>query len=780
MKVAFRIVAASYRRDDVAVELFGRTMDGESVTALFFGFRPYFDVVEPDNSYIAHMSTDPEFVSAEDKVLWVSGQQKNIKRIYIRSPWKVPAFRNDCPFMVLAADIPFHHRFIYDLDLGPCIEVTGEELIGERKNFTTDIVLRAEQIVTVEPFNPKLKTLSFDIENAIESRKILVIGWALSDGEVTQTGSFQGDERKLLQDFISFVTKEDPDILIGYNIDGYDMPLIEERMRFYHIPFRISRDYIPPNRIRGQYWKMHGRVISDVWWNVKRILRPKNETLNAVAKQLLNEGKDNINRLKIEEEWAARPEEVVRYCIKDSVLTLKIFEKIRVVDRNLFMSIVTKLPLEDVTNGGTSNYVDSLLIREADRNDIGVPITSYSGKESAIEGGYVKSIGAGLYSNVIVLDFKSMYPSMIIKNNICFTTLSPDGEIVSPAGVRFLDSSKRKGLIPKLLARLMEERDEIKRTMKTSNEEEREFLNGVQEALKVLMNTFYGVLASSFYRFTNLEIGRSITAYARETITSVIDRLEKEGLKVIYGDTDSVFVESGIEDLEGTVKFGGELSERLSKEESVLLEFEKVLDPFFSHGVKKRYAGKIVYPESQSGEILVRGYEVRRTDSFDLLSESQSEVFNMILNRDIDGAIRFGKEIVSKVMAGDPSIPVEKLVISRSVRAFKEYESAESLANVRVAKKLKERGETFVPGMKVSWIVTDSKKSPQAVEPYIDGTPFEFKPDWAYYARRLEDTLNRVLEGIAKEVSITSEDKLQSRLTDSFEDAGNGSTLDDF
>ncbi len=780
MKVAFRLIAASYRRDDVTVELFGRTEDGKSVTALFFGFRPYFDVVEPDENYLSHLYDDPEFVSVEDINLWVSGEYRSVKRIYLNSPWKVPAFRKACPFQVLAADIPFHHRFIYDFDLGPCVEVTGEELVGERSNFTTDIVIKIEKIDTVKPFNPKIKILSFDVENSIETRRILVIGWVISFGDQVYSGSFQGDEKKLLQDFVSFIGDEDPDVLIGYNVDGYDMPLIEERMKYHRVPFRISRDHITPNRIRGQYWKMHGRVVSDVWWNVKRILHPKNETLNAVSKQLLNEGKDNINRLKIEEEWANRPDEVTKYCIKDALLTLKIYDKIRVIDRNLFMSIVTKLPLEDVTNGGTSNYVDSLLIREADRNSIGVPITSYSGKESPIEGGYVKSIGAGLYSNVIVLDFKSMYPSMIIKNNICFTTLDPRGEIVSPAGVRFFDSSVKEGLIPKLLKSLMEERDGIKKMMKSASEDERNFLNGIQEALKVLMNTFYGVLASSFYRFTNLEIGRSITAYARETITSVIEKLEKEGLKVIYGDTDSVFIESGLETVEDTIKFGGELSERLSREESVLLEFEKVLDPFFSHGVKKRYAGKIVYPEESEGEVLIRGYEVRRTDSFDLLSESQSKVFNLILARDIEGAMEFSKEIVSKILVGDESIPIEKLVISRSVRDFREYESAGSLANVRVAKKLQERGETFVPGMKVSWIVTDSKKSPQEVEPFIEGVEFPKTPDWAYYARRVEDTLNRVLEGISQEVSITAEDKAQLKLTDDFQNSGSGVTLDDF
>ncbi|EQD79780.1 DNA-directed DNA polymerase, family B, conserved region domain protein, partial [mine drainage metagenome] len=189
-------------------------------------------------------------------------------------------------------------------------------------------------------------------------------------------------------------------------------------------------------------------------------------------------------------------------------LTLRIYEKLRVVDRNMFMSTVTKLPLDDVTNGGTSNYVDSILIREADRKNIGVKLTYRVDKSGPIEGGYVRSIGAGLYSNVVVLDFKSMYPSMIIKYNICFTTLSSDGRIVAPNGVRYLDPEQKEGLIPKILQDLMRERDDVKKMAKNApTEADRNYYDGVQGAIKILMNTFYGVLASSFYRFTNPEIG---------------------------------------------------------------------------------------------------------------------------------------------------------------------------------------------------------------------------------------------------------------------------------
>jgi DNA polymerase I len=768
MKVSFRLMAASYRRDDVAVELFGRTREGKSVTALYKNFKPYFDLIDPPDSYIAELQRSEEFVKAEEKMLWVDGRDRRIKRIYIKSPWKVPEFRSSSPVDVLAADIPFHHRFIYDLDLGACVEADGFEDPEEKKKFTTDIVLTADSVKSTDDYSVSAKIFSFDIENIIETKQILVIGWSMAHGDERSTGSFTGNEREILTQFKSFVNREDPDIIIGYNIDGYDLPLLTDRMKANNIRADFARDFSSPHRVQDRYWRMHGRIISDVWWNVKKYLHPKSETLNAVSRELLNEGKDNINRLKIKEEWENRQGEVIKYCIKDADLTLRIYEKLRVVDRNMFMSTVTKLPLDDVTNGGTSNYVDSILIREADRKNIGVKLTYRVDKTAPIEGGYVRSIGAGLYSNVVVLDFKSMYPSMIIKYNICFTTLSPDGKITAPNGVHYLDRSQKEGLIPKILQDLMRERDEVKKMAKNaSSESDRNYYDGVQGAIKILMNTFYGVLASSFYRFTNPEIGSSVTHYARNTIQNVMDKLERSGHRVIYGDTDSVFIESGKSSVDETVKFGEELSKRLSAEEGILLDFEKVLDPFFSHGAKKRYVGRIAYPKDQEGKILIRGYEVRRTDSFDLQSESQSKVFEFIMNRDPEGAVEYAKDIISKISRGDSAIPIQKLVISRSVRDESEYANSDSLANVRIARKLKEMGETFVSGMKVSWIVTNSRKSPQEVEPYIEGQPFEYTPDWLYYSKRVSETLNRILEGFS--LNVLSDARGEAKIKDTDE-----------
>jgi len=751
-----RLLSASYSReeDGVVVELYGKTRDGKSIVARYHKFKPYFYLVEPPTTIIEKFSKDPEVHNLEEVKLWHKGKVRECVKVTLHSPWKTPRYRREALEFcdVLAADIPFHQRFIYDFDLGSCIRVYGEEI--KNAKYTTDIVVEAESFENIDDFKPDLKILSFDIENSMKNGRIFTIGIAIWEGGEIRKMSIEGDERDILWRFLEVIWNEDPDIITGYNIDGYDLELLTDRYKKYGMEFAIGRDKSKPQRIVGQFWRLHGRVIEDAWWAVKKELRLKQETLQAVALYLFGEGKIDVDRTKIDEEWERNREKVIEYCKKDAELALRILLKIGIIDKYLDLATVTKFPLDDVIHSGTSTWVDSLLIREADRNGIGVPLQGQERKTRKIEGGYVHTIEPGLYHWVCVLDFKSMYPSIIIKYNICFTTLSREGEIESPIGVRFLSRDKREGIIPRILADLMKKRDELKRKMK-EEPEKRDYYDGLQSAVKILMNTFYGVLASSFYRFTNPDIGASITAFARETIKKIIDELESEGIRVVYGDTDSVFFQSPYKDLEKTVEFGMKKAEEISKREALILEFEKILEPFFSHGAKKRYVGRIIWPPENRGEIVVRGYEIRRTDSFDLQTEAQREVFERILDGDIKGAIELAKDIVSRVRSG--KVPVEKLVISRSVKDFRFYKNPDSMPNVQAARKLMRMGHEFIPGMKVAWVVVNARGSKQDVEPYIPGVPFTRKPDYKYYARRVAETLARITEvfGVDEDTLLT-------------------------
>src|SRR3990170_8066658 len=286
----------------------------------------------------------------------------------------------------------------------------------------------------------------------------------------------------------------------------------------------------------------------------------------------------------MEQEWKNNRERVLAYCMKDAELALRILEKVTRLDKAMDLAVVSKLPVDDTFNSRTSTMIDSILIRVADRNGVGVPMTRTGAGGKPIEGGYVHSLEPGLYEWVIALDFSSMYPSIIIEKNICFTTMSDAGTIESPIGVRFLNPEQRRGLLPRILADLMRQRREIKAKMKAETDpERREYYDRLQFAVKILMNAFYGVLASSFYRFTDPKIGASITAFARENIKAVIAQLESEGIRVLYADTDSCFWQSPQPDLTATVELGKRLAERFSSG-SIQMEFEKVMRTFFTHG----------------------------------------------------------------------------------------------------------------------------------------------------------------------------------------------------
>jgi len=746
-----RLLNGNYipEKNKPVVYLYGRTKEGKTITIRNEGFKPYFFVCGEFEKIKSELENDPTIQLVEKAELEVEGKKRECARITVTLPRDVPGYREKfrrLGYKVFASDIIFVYRFIYDNVPASCVKVSGEELPNDGKTIT-DIYIEAHKYEETEVFNPTLKILSFDIENSVKDAHLFVIGCVIKHGDEVRREALTGDEKQIIQDFIELVKKEDPDVITGYNIDNYDIPILINRAEANGIKgLGISRDFSNIRSRDERFWICHGRMVADAWWNAKLELRPKQETLDHVAKLLFNEGKGDINPAKMDEEWEADRQKVIDYCLKDADLALRILEKIGSVQKAMDLATVSKLPVDDTLNGRTSTLIDSILIRIADENKIAVPQTHRrrrgADEDERITGGYVHSIQPGLYNWVCVLDFKAMYPSIIISNNICFTTLSPEGRIESPLrGIRFLSKDQREGILPKILESLMKDRDEIKRKMnEASTEDQKRYYNGLQDAVKILMNSFYGVFASTFYRFTDQKIGGSITAFARENIKNIIEVLKSEDIVVVYGDTDSVFFQSPHPNLEETLKLGRDTANRFSKG-TMMIELREILESFFSHGRKKRYVGNVVWPEKG---MVVRGYEIRRSDAFDLQSETQSQVFEKVLGGDSDGAVKLAREVVNNTLKGN--VPVDKLVISRTCKDFSYYKNPNAMPNVQAAKKLIEMGYDFVPGMKVSWIVVSGSKGPQEVEPYISGRKFEHTPDYKYYAHRLATTLSYVTD----------------------------------
>lgn len=700
------------------------------------------------------------------------------------SPKEREKFENRAVFF--AADIVFTNRFIYDHDLETCVNVTGE--IVEKGEYTTDIVLRVDSDDGFRPcaiFTPKLKIMSFDIESSIKHGNIYCICFTVfneADGtkENRQFVSDFGprndhmdemerdrrdeDERHILREFVAEVKKLDPDVITGYNINNFDFQMLFDRS---NLLFREPKDGRKPqagdampfgrdslgmsrreNRTTGFVtWDVKGRLLLDAWLSVKKELRPKREGLGYVSNMLFNDTKDNINSTKIDEEWTNRKDEVVRYCLKDADLALRILvhPRINTINKLMDVAIPSKLPVKEVS-GGQNRMIESLLIRMVDRANAAVPMAS--GEQYDYEGGFVYDTKPGLWEWVIGLDFSSMYPSQIIKHNICFTTLTKNKEEAghtSPVGAMFIPKEKRYGIVPQMVESLLNSRKEAKARMKDArakgDKDMADYYDRLQAAIKVLANATYGYFGARFCRWPyNRYIAPSITSWAREEIRTVVGTLESRGYTVIAGDTDSVFFTSKTHrDLESCKLLGFMVQQEFSAG-NMHLELEKIMERFFAHA-KKRYFGKIIWPEPT---LLVRGYEPRRTDSFDLQSETMTKVFEIVLDGKPDAAVSFSKDTIDRTLKGN--IELAKLVISKSVNEFDSYDNPDSLVHVNVAKRLQEMGYEFTPGMKTPFVITNGSSQPIKAEPVIEGVEFTYRPDYKYYAERLAMGLARITE----------------------------------
>ena len=373
-----RIIGASWSKcdDGPYIELFGKTSGRQSITIAVFGFETYLYAVDPTESLEKAAAADTGVSSVSHVPLFYKGDVHDTLKISVREPWYIPTLRKKLGSRtaILAGDIQYPDRYIYDSDMGSCIRVTGEETdLG----YHTDLTVKMSSFENIEPFDPGLKYLSFDIENSITDQHIYCICTVTEEAGVMKSQEpIFGDEADIIQRFSELIREEDPDVITGYNIDNYDIRKIRERAAFLKMkdPLQWGRDGGEPKLFSERFWRVKGRLITDAWWAAKRELRPKQETLNAVSMQVLGEQKLDVDPKHMDSEWENNREKVLEYCTQDARLALKILQSVGTVRKGMDLAAVSKLPVEDVLVSGTSTLVDSLLIRLADRSGVGVPM----------------------------------------------------------------------------------------------------------------------------------------------------------------------------------------------------------------------------------------------------------------------------------------------------------------------------------------------------------------------------------------------------------------------
>ena len=853
---------------ETVVELFGRTDDGRSVCLLVHGLRPTFEIApigtwDVEKGVPAFIEDRLVHVRAMEHVQNITGPvvkwtqlgERPVWTVEVEQPFHVPSLRKVLKtrsWQIFSGDIPFVNRFFLDGGVGMHVAFSGP-VVDTRENdgpilkpevleaggggrYGVDLTVRCafHDVQATEPFAVPYTVFSFDLETSIEHETVLCAAACvenLGTGE-RQVFQYRGEEQEILEGLTATVLATDPDIITGYNIDNFDLPRLADRtgvlqrgrggdgtMALFgwgraprlETELKRNRDALVPKRQSNRAWNLSGRVVMDAWWQARQALKPRRETLSFVATLLFPDDeakhKMDVDASNMDEEWANRPDEVLAYCVRDAELPLDILGAIQAVRRKEAVAAVAKVPFETAANGSTSQLIDSLVIRLADSQQVAVPLTgSAEAKEGQITGGYVHEVEAGLHPWIAVLDFKSMYPSIMIGHNICYTTRidpaqpSPPGEgrfHTSPIDSKFRLAEDRKGMVPLLLEDLMHQRDEHKAAIKLARSVDdgsaEAFHDSMQYAVKILMNSFYGVFASGFYRFTHRDLGSSITAWARQNIKGIIAAVEEEGYGVVYSDTDSIFVRSpiaadaprlvseedrskadqGDEEAIATlqayesakqrmVEFGQDLAGKYSRD-SAVLEFEKGLSVFFSHGAKKRYIGQVVWP---SNEMLVRGYETQRTDSFSYLTTTMKEIFRYALADRGDELVAYAKQRVEALRNGE--VPASEVVLAKSCKGrvvrtpvkspkdvdfTRDYAKPDSMAQVRVARQRIERGLGFTTGMKVSYVVNDANKRPMSVVPWLENEDDQAKVtyDGRFYAERLAAAVGRITEAFGWE-----------------------------
>ena len=378
------------------------------------------------------------------------------------------------------------------------------------------------------------------------------------------------------------------------------------------------------------------------------------------------------------------------YCMKDAYLPLKLAEKLMTIYNFAEMCRVTCTPLNFILTRGQQIKVSSQLHRKALEHNYLIPnirIKKVDEDEEGYEGAYVLDPVKGFHDiPIVTLDFASLYPSIMMAHNLCYSTLIKSGDekfmdvndyFKSPTGDCFVREHVRKGILPIILEELISARKKAKEELKTAKTPElKAVLDGRQLALKISANSVYGFTGAQIGQLPCLQISSSVTAVGREMIEKTRDiiltkfKIEngyEYNSQVIYGDTDSVMIKFGVTQLEQAMKLGKEAAEFVSShfKKPIKIEFEKIYFPYLLMK-KKKYAGLIWTKLEKYDKIDTKGLEAVRRDNCELVRDLVETILKKILlDRSVDDAIQYCKGIISDLLQN--KIDISLLVISKSL-----------------------------------------------------------------------------------------------------------------
>lgn len=585
---------------------------------------------------------------------------------------------------VLEGDIRPTDRYLMERFVTGAVEVAGRP--EPRDGYTRYDNPR----IRPAEYTPRLEVVSLDIETSwtehvlysiavygAELRQVFMVGGGASPFPWLE---FKADERTLIEAFIDWFQGVDPDVIIGWSVVAFDLHFLQQRCDALGIDFTLGRAGEPVSwRTVSQgaarnYALVPGRVVLDgiellrtATWSFESF------ALEYVARELLGRGKlvedVDARAVEIQQMFMRDKARLAEYNLEDCVLVWEIFEVAGLIDFAVERTRMTGLDMD--RTGGSVAAFDFLYLPRLHRKGFVAPVVDADAGAGS-PGGYVLDSKPGLYGHVIVLDFKSLYPSIIRTFHVDPLAMTvAEFETDAIPGFRNARFSRRNYILPDIIEELWRKRDLAKRAGNAP----------LSQAIKIIMNSFYGVLGTPGCRFFDPRLVSSITLRGHEILQTTRDLIEARGLTVIYGDTDSVFVLLG--DVAGRDEadaIGNELMrylndwwrdrlrETLNVSSCLEVEYETCFDRFLMPtvrgsevGSKKRYAGMI--RRGDDVELVFKGLETVRSDWSQLAREFQQALYRRIfLDEPFEEFVRDTVEAVTRGECDD------KLTLRRRLR----------------------------------------------------------------------------------------------------------------
>ncbi len=654
-------------------------------------------------------------------------------------------------------DIRLHDRYIIERSIRGGLAFTGEEGISGGFTLFQHCRMKAAD------YTPTLHTLSLDIECAMNG-ELYSVGLAGDGyGEVLMIGKQQAcahtlirwfeDEKALLLGLVARITQLDPDLIIGWNLINFDLKLLVERAARCKVRLSFGRDnqlvtWRPSRNDKSKgYATIPGRLAIDgidalrsATWSFPSF------SLEHVSRSLLGRGKkveDDVDdrMAEITHNFLHNKPQLAAYNLEDCQLVLDIFAHTKIIDYLILRAQMTGLELD--RGAGSVAAFSNLYLPKLHRGGYVAPNLPDSGGLTS-PGGYVMNSIPGLYKNVLVLDYKSLYPSIIRTFKIdpmgLVEGLKTQDNIPGFIGAQF---HREKHFLPGIIEDLWRQRDQAK----LDNDAVR------SQAIKIIMNSFYGVLGSGGCRFYDPRLASSITMRGHEIMQTTSKWIEASGYKVIYGDTDSTFVSLDNDvSPQRCAEIGSEIARSINEKWNDKLRSEFKLDchleiEFETHfhrflmptvrgsdaGSKKRYAGLIREVNKETGEledkILYKGLETVRTDWTELAKSFQSNIFELVFHDQSPEALV--KQTYHETLSGERD---QQLVYRKQLRRRLDAYVKNVPPHVRAARLSDEKSKALGKSIKyqnkgwISYVMTVN--GPEPIE-YLSS-----QIDYDYYIER--------------------------------------------